>query len=177
MADEAHDKLVIRDVPYLAWFAAAVFLTVGLCSTMVWDNRLFNFSFMGAGVFILLFFGGISTFVADRRTRRIVVTNSLLLLPIPHRLSFDDVASVEVQRTSHTSDHHTSTSYRVALVGANGKDYPLTLVYGNGRDDCQQRANQIRRYIGLAHRQAPTSRVVWAGETAPPAQESEDPQQ
>ncbi len=144
MITESPDTLVIRDVPYTGWIVGAAFLGTSMYSFVFHAQLAFRYPFLAAGLLSILLFGGVNTLVADRSTRQIRLTNRFFLIPRVREFDFDEIDSIEVQ-SSHNSS---STSYRMVLRTTDGEAHPLTLVYSSSKTACQQRASQIRKFIG-----------------------------
>ena len=145
------NKLKIRDFPIVMWFLGLIFPGVGMILLFMLPGGNFSFLpliFVVVGLPFLLF-SSILTIFADRNSRVLTLKYSSLLRRNSREISFDDIASVDVQSSISNDDGSTSYTYRVAVFLKDGNVVPLRSYYSSGSRKKEERADQLRKFIGV----------------------------
>ncbi len=146
MDSSPSDRLTITDRPYFLWIFGLVFLGLGLFLLTNQDGLLGGVIFGGAGLAILVFFGGISVCDVDRTTSTVTLKTTSLLGTKKREILIRDVSDVIIEQ-SHSS--RGGTTFRVSLVTTSGETFPLRSYYSSGYGSKQKTAERLRSFLGV----------------------------
>ncbi|MBL1176029.1 cytochrome b-245 chaperone 1/Eros family protein [Pantanalinema sp. GBBB05] len=148
LVQQTHDQLTVTLVPLLFWGIGIVLLLLaaGLQSFVA---KLF---LLGFSVLILFGLGETATCRFNKATGQVLLKRWNLLGSKRVRCSIRDVIGVDIQ-TAHGDSNDV---YRVCLTLAQGELFPLTTYYSSGRQEKQEVADKIRRFLNLPKNTDPT---------------------
>lgn len=141
-------QLVLRDVPIFLWLIGLIFGGVGILIFIQGAPPVMGGVFVASGLGILLFFSAL-TITADRITRMLTLEYRSVLRHTIKKISFDEIAGVNVERSVSSGGKNSRVTYRLALLLNDEKVIPMRSFSSSGLPKKEQRARQLREFIGI----------------------------
>lgn len=139
-------QLVIHDVPLGLWLFGAAFAGIGVLIVLEGGPPLLiALVFVAVGLGLILFSSALKI-TADRATRTMKLEYRSLLLRRLKEVPFDDVAGINVERTT---GGRRGTTYRLTLLRKDGQVVPFRSSSSSGWKKKEHWAVQLREFIGI----------------------------
>lgn len=151
ITERSSTTLVIQERPWLESLVGTLFIAGGLIA-FVSGERAFGGGFIVVGAAIVLLFANTVTCRFDRTAGRYTRSIKGLVRRREDAHLLSDIAGVRVETSAGGNP---SRSYRVALVLKSRAVQPLASAYSSGKDDKEQMAAEIRRFLGLPEASGP----------------------
>jgi hypothetical protein len=141
-------QLVLHDVPVFLWFFGLIFAGVGTLVLREGRVPAMGFILVAIGLGVLLF-PSILTVTADRITRTLKLEYRSALRHTLKEVSFDEIAGINVERSTSHSRGSFGFVYRVVLKRKDGQLIPFHPYSSSGSGRKERQVRQLRDFIGV----------------------------
>jgi len=158
MNTKNNQQLVINDSALIIWAMGAIPAIAAGISLVFFPSRILIFfpseipilkilnPIMLVLGLVLLFFYPNLTIIADRSTRILRLEYRYLLFYRTRLIPFDDIKNIHVEKSTTSSNGHSSKSYRIAAMLKDGKNVPFRLSF-SGEGGKTRHAAQLQAFI------------------------------
>jgi hypothetical protein len=142
-------QFVHRDIPIFLWIFGLIFAGVGILILLEGGRApAMGLLFTAIGLGFLLF-TSLLTITADRVTRTLRLEYRSALRHAVKEISFDDIAGINIERSSSHGSGRTRTTYGVVLKKKDGQMIRFRSFSSSGSGKKDWLVGQLREFIGV----------------------------